>query len=490
MQNRLTRRQFLQTLSVAAVGTTLIVACAPPAQQQAAAGGESAPAKAKTVIAHWAQTAEPSDPKQELPAGAKPKVAYQKVADEYMAAHPDIGIEWYRFPSGGNLDEWLLARMTAQDAPDIYWANTESLWPHVNKGWALVFDDYMNLPNPYVQGNDQWKNQFEEIAVISQTGPDGHLYGVNMDGAGVLTVYNKQAFADAGITQEPKTWTEFMAANQKLLDKGYIPYGADFSPDTCCFPHWFEAHVYNQLLWDDIWQFDDDKNKVITARELTAHAQKGDFPEWESYLQLAHMLKSMTPYFPIGYEGKLDYRQLFRQGKVAMYMEGNWAISDFTNSPPPFEISWMAFPVVTSDIWPKAQNKVVRIQGAWGAMQYHIPGYLAQKDSGKIAHIMDWLMYSSKPENVTAVCAETSLVPLTKGATARPELAPFSQPYDRAVPYQSWATLSSSALNAEYSNWQAYLPSEMSDSDFLAMAKKSWDEEVKKILEANPDWKI
>jgi ABC-type glycerol-3-phosphate transport system substrate-binding protein len=471
-----------------AVGTAVVAACAPSAQQPAGAS-ESAPSQAKYVILHWAQTAEPSDPQQALPEGAKPKVAYQNVANEYMDAHPDVAIEWYRFPSGGNLDEWLLARMTAQDAPDIYWANTESLWPHVNKGWALVFDDYMSLPNPYVEGNDQWKNQFEEIAVISQTGPDGHLYGVNMDGAGVLTVYNKAAFADAGVS-EPKTWNEFLGVLQTLLDKGYIPYGADFSPDTCCFPHWFEAHVYNQLLWDDIWQYDDDGNKVITARELTTHAQQGDFPEWESYLQLAHMLKAMTPFFPIGYEGQLDYRQLFRQGKVAMYMEGNWAITDFTNSPPPFEISWMAFPVVTPDVWPKAQSKVVRIQGAWGAMQYHIPGYLSETASDKIPHIMDWLMFSSKPENVTAVCAETSLVPLTKGATARPELAPFSQPYDRAVPYQSWATLSSSALNAEYSNWQTYLPSDMSDSDFLAMAQKSWDEEIKKILEANPDWKI
>ncbi len=484
----LSRRAFLQSIGMA-TGVTLLAACAAPA---AAPAGEteSAPSAAKFVIQHWAQQAEPSDPNQELAEGAKPRIAYQTVADQYMEAHPDVEIEWYRFPTGGKLDEWLLTRMAAQDAPDIYWANTENLWPHVNKNWALVFDDYMDLPNPYVQGNDAWRNQFEEIAIISQTGPDGKLYGVNMDGAGVLTVYNKESFTKAGIEEIPTTWNEFMAAWQKLLDAGYIPYGSDLSPDTCCFPHWFEAHVYNQLLWDEIYQYDDDGNKVITARELATHAQLGDFPEWESYLQLAHMLKEMVPYFPIGYEGTVDYRQLFRQGKVAMYMEGNWAISDFTNSPPPFEIDWMAFPVITPENWPKAQSKVVRIQGAWGAMQYHVPGYLSQTASDKIGPIMDWLMFSSKPENVTAVCAETSLVPLTKGATARPELAPFSQPYDRAVPYQSWATLSSSALNAEYSNWQAYLPSSMSDSEFLAMAQKSWDEEVAKILESNPDWKI
>ena len=45
-------------------------------------------------------------------------------------------------------------------------------------------------------------------------------------------------------------------------------------------------------------------------------------------------------------------------------------------------------------------------------------------------------------------------------------------------------------MNAEYGLWQAYLPSETSDSDFLAMAQKAWDEEVAKVLESNPDWKI
>ena len=83
-----------------------------------------------------------------------------------------------------------------------------------------------------------------------------------------------------------------------------------------------------------------------------------------------------------------------------------------------------------------------------------------------------------------------SMVPLTKGAEAIPELAPFNEPYDRAVPYQSWATLSSSGLEAEYTLWQQYLPSDMSDSEFLTLAQEAWDGEVAKVLEANPDWKI
>lgn len=495
---KISRRDMIKSIGFAA-GAIALAACAPApattAPKAAVAATEQptaapAPPNKQFKILHWAQGAAPTDPNAKLAAGEIRHVAYQVVADEYMKMKPNVTIDWYRFPAGAQFAEWLVARMTAQDAPDIYWANTEDLWPNVNKGWALDFTEYMNQPNPYVKDAKSWKDQFQDVAIYSQTGPDGKLYGVNMDGAGVLTVYNKEAFKKAGIDKEPKTWTEFMVAWKKLKDAGYIPYGGDLSPDTCCFPHWLEAHIYNQLVWDNIYNWDDDKNHVITAKEIVNHFQKGDFMDWDAYLEFAHLFKQMVPFLPTGYEGKLDYRQLFRQGKVAMYMEGNWAVSQFKSSPPPFEISWLSFPVITKDIWSRAPEKVVRIQGAWGAMQYHVPGYIAKKDPDKVNAIMDWLMFSSKPENVSMVLKETGMVPLTKGAEGMPELAPFNQPYDRAVPYQSWATLSSSALQAEYKLWQQYLPSGMSDAQFLDAAKKALDGEVKKVLEANPDWKV
>lgn len=492
-QKRISRRNMLKAVGFAA-GATALAACAPagaPAPKQGEAPVEAPQASArKFTILHWAQGAEPTDPNQQLAEGQTRRVAYQTIADEYMKDKGNVEIQWYRFPAGSQFAEWFVARMTAQDSPDIYWANTEDLWPHVNKGWALDFTPYMNQPNPYVAGNTAWKDQFQDVAIYSQTGPDGKMYGVNMDGAGVLTVYNKDAFAKAGIAEEPRTWNEFMSAWQKLLDAGYIPYGGDLSPNTCCFPHWLSAHIYNQLVWDDIYKWDDDGNKVIGGKELAIHYQKGDFPDWDAYLKFAKLFKNMVPFLPQGYEGQLDYRQLFRQGKVAMYMEGNWAVSEFKSSPPPFEYSWLSFPIITKDVWDRAPEKIVRIQGAWGAMQYHVPGYLAQKDPDKIPVIMDWLMFSSKPENVTKILMETSMVPLTKEAKGMPELAPFYQPYDRAVPYQSWQTLSSDGLQAEYKLWQQYLPSQMTDDQFLDAARKALDAEVKKVLEANPDWKI
>ena len=496
-EKKLDRRNALRLMGLMTAGA-VVAACAPksePSAPTAAPGVDkpeatAVPTEQKYTILHWAQGAEPTDPSTQLAEGEVARVGYQTVADAYKDEHPNVDIEWYRFPAGSSTDEWLLARMTAQDSPDIYWSNTENLWPHLNKGWALDFTEYMNQPNPYVSGNERWVDQFQDVAVFSQTGPDGKLYGVNMDGAGVLTVYNKDAFAEAGITEEPVTWGDYLTAWQKLLDAGYIPFGADCSINTCCFPHWFEGQIYNQFIWDSVWDWDDDDNKLITGRECVEHFQKGDYPNWEAYTAFAQLFKQMVPYLPMGFEGVVDYRQLFRQGKVAMYFEGNWAVSQFKASPPPFEFSWLQPMMITKDIWAAAPEKIGRIQGAWGAMQYHVPGYLAESAPDRVGVIMDWLMFSSKPENVTTVLKETGMVPLTKGATGMPELAPFAAEYDRAVPYQSWTTMSPSAQEAEYTLWQEYLPTDMSTDEFRVAAEVSLQSEVDKLLEANPDWKV
>jgi len=71
---------------------------------------------------------------------------------------------------------------------------------------------------------------------------------------------------------------------------------------------------------------------------------------------------------------------LFRAGEVSMFMMGVWAQDQYLRSPPPFEIGYMEFPVVTQDVWDTSQEKQVTMKGAWAELQYHIPAYLAEKE--------------------------------------------------------------------------------------------------------------
>ncbi len=503
LTTKLSRRQVLRNLGLAAVGAVL-AACTAESPQPTPAGTEVTvaatqavptvvPAPPKKVhIVHYARNVSPQPADAVLAEGEVRRVALEKIAAAYTEAHPNVEFEWYATSWQGSTGyvEWLLARMTAQDAPDVWWGNAENIWPHINKGWALPFTQYLDMPNPYVSGNTAWRDQFEQVAINSQIGPDGREYGVNMDGAGVMELYNKEAFAEAGIDTVPKKWHEFIAACQKLQEKGYIPYGGNLDLGDCCWFEWDWSLVYCQLVPEKIWTYDDDHNGFITGKELAVHSQKGDWPDWPNYLKAMQLMKELAQFLPPGFQGALDFRQLFRQRKVAFLLEGNYSLPGYKADPPPFEIAWMDFPIITKDVHADANEKLLRIMGPWGSLQYHVTGYLAQNDPDKVPVIMDWLMYMAQPDNVTAICRETNKVPLTKGAQATEDMAPFLTPFDWCPPHNSWEDLSATAKDAEFRIASAYLPGTMSDDELVAMAKSAWAEELKKSLESNPDWVI
>jgi len=321
--------------------------------------------------------------------------------------------------------------------------------------------------------------------VDAETGPGGKWYGVCMDGVGILHVYNKDAFAKAGITETPTTWGKFIEALAALKDAGYIPYGKGIH-----FTHWTSAHLINQLMWDTMYNHDTDGNKTIDGQEVAIAIQKGAFPDWDAYLEMVKLIKMMVPYWQAGWEEEPDLSSLFRAGKIATYMDGSWQVPGFANDPPPFEIGWNPYPMVTKDLWPAAPEKVVRIQGAWGNLQYHVPGYMPDKSPEKIPAIMDWLRFVCQPDFITKLSAEGGTIPLVEGASVSKNLDPFMAPFDRGVPYQSWNNLHSGALPTEIKRWNLYFSEDVDDQQWVADSKKALDAEVAIVLESNPSWKI
>jgi raffinose/stachyose/melibiose transport system substrate-binding protein len=487
------RRDFLRAGALTAVGAAL-AGCGPAPTPEVEVEEEvvtQAPELKEWVIVMQAgEGLIPTDPGAELAEGEIPVVGLGPAAEAYHELHPNVTIEWYPLPTGMQIDEWLHARMAAQDAPDIYHDEADSLWPHIHKGWALDMTEWVNTPNPYMPGKRPWVSYIDDVGRLAEIGPDGKTYGICLDGAGVMLIYNKDAFADAGITQEPETWTEFEEVWQKLLDKGYIPFGGDMPHVNCCFHHWMWGHIFNQLANDVILDYDDDKTGLVTAKEMVQHTQLGDWPLWDYELEVARFYQRIEPFLPPGYAGQVDFRQLWRQGKVVMYMEGSWAVMGFEKDPPPFEYGWLFFPKITKDTSPLSTEKTIRLQGPWGLTDFHVPGYLAETDPERIPVIMDWLMFITQPEYVTAITAENGNVPFVEGSTPPPEIEPFTRPYDDVVHCEGWAILAESAHNREIEIKTEYMAGGISDDELLAKLKEAWADEVRKSLESNPDWKI
>ncbi|MBA7704232.1 hypothetical protein ES703_113034 [subsurface metagenome] len=96
-----------------------------------------------------------------------PPQYYWKLEQEYEKLHPDIDIQFLK-PIVGEYEAWFVTQMTGETAPETLWRHIGAAKADYVKGWYLDFTPYLEKPNPYVEGNDHWKDIF--IPAVSETG--------------------------------------------------------------------------------------------------------------------------------------------------------------------------------------------------------------------------------------------------------------------------------------------------------------------------------
>jgi raffinose/stachyose/melibiose transport system substrate-binding protein len=142
---------------------------------------------------------------------------------------------------------------------------------------------------------------------------DGKLYAIPFDQGVVGFWYNKDLFAEAGITATPTTWTEFTGVVQTLKDAGITPIalgGGDKWPI-----HYYWTYLVMRLAGLD---------------GLATAAEAGDFsdPAFVQAGQLLADLAAMEP-FQEGFEsatyGEADGQAAHMgEGVAAMELMGQW----------------------------------------------------------------------------------------------------------------------------------------------------------------------
>ena len=140
------------------------------------------------------------------------KSLWQKLADEYMAAHPNVKIKLTVLENEAFKTK-LTALLQQGDVPDLFqsWGGG-GLRQQVDAG--LVKDITADVAS--------WKDTINPGA-LGMYQVDGKQYGIPFDLGLVGFWYNTKTFTDAGITQLPTTWDEFLADVQTLKGKGITP---------------------------------------------------------------------------------------------------------------------------------------------------------------------------------------------------------------------------------------------------------------------------
>jgi len=142
------------------------------------------------------------------------KALWQEMADEYMAAHPNVTIEITVLENEAFKTK-ITTVMQSGNPPDIFqsWGGG-GMNEYVKAG--LLKDITADLEK------DGWKDTFSPgaLGVFSY---DGKFYGVPRDMGAVGFWYNKDLFAQAGIEAPPTTWSEFLEVVKTLKAAGITP---------------------------------------------------------------------------------------------------------------------------------------------------------------------------------------------------------------------------------------------------------------------------
>lgn len=143
----------------------------------------------------------------------EPRYSYfNQVVAEFEKQNPNIKIEMDSVVNDA-YKEKIRVLISSNDVPDVFLSWSDSFAAN------LVKSGKVKSLNDMLAKDKAFANSF----IQSQIKPfsfDGVTYGMPLTIDGKVFVYNKEMFAKAGITKEPKTWDELLSVLDTLKAKG------------------------------------------------------------------------------------------------------------------------------------------------------------------------------------------------------------------------------------------------------------------------------
>ncbi len=280
---------------------------------------------------------------------------YQALADAYMAMHPDVRVEVeLKAPDVDAYLQWIRTQFTSAE-PRVSLIESPHLREFAQEDRLVNWAPYLNQINPYTGAS--WEDSFEAWGLNLVRDPStGEMYMMPYMSVQTFWVYNKEIFAEAGITDVPTqpTWDQLAEYSRKVRDAGYIPIAMEGTTEQIWgggrMP-WLMRSAMDQYHrdelqiircqegdWcfragvDDVWTYDpsdvrnDDPDKVSIniVRHLRA-LQDGaiDFDSActvEMMENVGRVFKTEHGFVPEGWAGMADAYPLFLTQQAAMRM--------------------------------------------------------------------------------------------------------------------------------------------------------------------------
>lgn len=229
-----------------------------------------------------------------------------KEYDEYLKRfnekYPNIKVELEG--SQTDYNQQAMVRLAGDELPDVMFI---PMIPNSDLSKYFVPLDDLGL-------ND--KITFKDFKAF-----EGKVYGLSSGNSTSGIVYNKKAFADAGITEVPKTWDEFLAACEKLKQKGIIPLASNFK-DKWPLNNW--AYDLPRVI--------EDKPDFPNTKQNTDTPFTMDNGYGKAFSLIRDLNENGYLEKDINSTNWEQSKKDIASGKFAMYFLGNWVINQVIES--------------------------------------------------------------------------------------------------------------------------------------------------------------
>lgn len=257
--------------------------------------------------------------------GASPteQALFKQVLQGFEAQHPTIRVK-YEAISDQYMDV-LKTRLIGDAAPDVFYMDALEAPFLINQGVLEPLDAYITPDFDLADFEQPLLNSFKY---------QNQIFGLPKDYSTLALFYNKRAFADAGLTAAPQTWEELRTdAKQLTLDRnqdGRIDqYGTGEIPELA--RQAYKIRAFGGAVVDSAGYASFASENSLQGLQLVVDQYQRD----RSSAQKSDV-------------GTNSGSEMFGQAKVAMVIEGNWAIPYLAETFPDLDFATAPVPTINN----------------------------------------------------------------------------------------------------------------------------------------------
>jgi raffinose/stachyose/melibiose transport system substrate-binding protein len=234
---------------------------------------------------------------------------------KFQKENPDIIIEEESIGDQAAYYTKLKTLAASNDLPDIFISKGSELAMFAKNQTVASLDDVLSQ-------DASWKNGFLPSS-FNDLSSGGKIYGVPFSMLATHVIYyNKQIFADAGISAFPTTWGDFKSAIEKIKAKGITPIALGNKEQ------WVAESCIISALGD----------RFTGSDWFTSIANKGGAkftdPDFVKGLGALQELSDIGAFNKdLNSINNDQQKTVYFNGKAAMFIEGSWAIGAVMAAP-------------------------------------------------------------------------------------------------------------------------------------------------------------